>query len=179
MDHFEPVFDSSNVDIYLNAEIGNSPKIYELSRHYDAIVMCTGMSDSRRNWTEAQNSFGADEIFGWYNRNPKFLTLGCDLSKVKHLVIIGNGNVALDMARIFSKNPSQLSTDSLDPDVFKVLEKSDITDITILGRRDITKVTCYLKLNIFILIGFLYSSRIKRVQNIKLLLQNQRVSRIK
>ena len=140
MGHFEPVFDSKNVNIFLNADIGTKPKISELSKYYDSLVMCTGMSDSKRNWAGVQNCYGADEIFGWYNKNPLVPYFKRDLSKMSHLLIIGNGNVALDIARIFSKTPSQLAADSMDPAILKVLSRSNINEITILGRRDITKV---------------------------------------
>lgn len=140
MSHFDSVFHSKNVSIYLDAKIGIVPSISELSRYYDALAMCTGMSDSLRSWEPSEQNCGADEIFGWYNANPNYSNLRPDISKVNHLVIVGNGNVALDMVRIFSKKPSQFSNDSLDSKVLKVLSKSNITDITVLGRRDITKV---------------------------------------
>jgi ferredoxin/flavodoxin---NADP+ reductase len=111
-----------------------------LSKSYDAVALCTGMSDSKRFWHGIPNSCGADEIFGWYNQNPAYKKLHQDLSKVERLAIIGNGNVALDMARIFAKKPKLLSKDNIVPEVLGVLENTNIQEITIIGRRELENV---------------------------------------
>ena len=98
------------------------------------------MSDSRRLWHGIPNCHGADEIFGWYNQNPSFKNLDQNLSKVERLVIIGNGNVALDMARIFAKKPSLLDKDAMAPEVLRTLENTKIKEITIIGRRGLENV---------------------------------------
>ena len=98
------------------------------------------MSDSRRLWQGIPNCHGADEIFGWYNQNPSFKNLDQNLSKVERLVIIGNGNVALDMARIFAKKPSLLDKDAMAPEALRTLENTNIKEITIIGRRGLENV---------------------------------------
>jgi len=103
------------------------------------------MSNSKRNWRGVPGCYGADEIFGWYNKNPLAVSFHQDLCKTERLVIIGNGNVALDMARIFSKRPPQFAMGMIDNDIFSALEKSKIREITILGRRELINV----KLHIF------------------------------
>lgn len=125
-------------------------KVSYLSRFYDAIALCTGMSNSNRNWQGIPNCYGADDIFGWYNQNPVFKNLNQDLSKVKQLVIIGNGNVALDMARIFAKTPPFLDKDTIAPEVLRTLESTNIKDITLIGRRDLKNVIT--KINYWVLI---------------------------
>lgn len=140
MQHFDSIFDSNDVEIYTNADIGRTLTVSCLSKFYDAVALCTGMSDSRRFWSAIPNCRGADEIFGWYNQSPSFKILNQDLSKVERLVIIGNGNVALDMARIFGKKPSLLSKDIIAPEVLRNLENTNIKEITIIGRRGLENV---------------------------------------
>lgn len=140
MRHFDPIFNSVNVQIFTNADIGQEYKISTLSKCYDAVALCTGMSDSKRYWKDVPNCHGADEIFGWYNQNPKFKNLELDFSKVRSLVIIGNGNVALDMARIFARKHHLLNNHDMHPDVLKVLRNIDVKEITIIGRRGIENV---------------------------------------
>lgn len=111
---------------------------------YDAVALCTGMSDSKRKWQGIKNCFGSDEIFGWYNQNPEYINFNHNLSQSKRLVIVGNGNVALDMARMFAKNHS-LAT-NMDSKVFDVLKASQINEIIIIGRRDIFNVRQYITL---------------------------------
>lgn len=99
------------------------------------------MSNSKRFWHGISNCRGADEIFGWYNQNPLFKKLDQDLSKVERLAIIGNGNVALDMARIFAKKPSLLVRDTIAPEVLRTLKSTNIKEITIIGRRGLEHVS--------------------------------------
>ena len=105
------------------------------------------MSDSKRYWRGVSNCYGADEIFGWYNQRPSCKRFDQDLPKVERLVILGNGNVALDMARIFAKKPSILAKYDIAPEVFRTLESVNIKEITIIGRRGLEHVK-KLKFNI-------------------------------
>ena len=111
-----------------------------MSKCYNAVVFCTGMSDSKRNWPKVPRCYGADEIFGWYNMNPYKNYFEQDLSKSKRLVIIGNGNVALDMVRIFAKRPSSLASAGVSEHILRTLENSSINEILILGRRELNNV---------------------------------------
>lgn len=140
MRHFDPVFSAENVKILLNVNVGNDLSVSELSRSYDAVALCTGMSNSKRNWTGLADCYGADEIFGWYNSNPKNNLSDLDLSQVKRIAIIGNGNVALDVTRIFAKLPHLLLSDDIDKNVMYTLENSAINEITCFGRRSLKNV---------------------------------------
>lgn len=134
------MFDSKNVQTFLNVDVGKDIQISDICAKYDAVVLCTGMSNSNRNWDQVPGCYGADEVFGWYNGNPLALSFHQDLSKTERLVIIGNGNVALDMARIFSKKPSHFAKKMFNNDVMNALEISNIREITILGRRELINV---------------------------------------
>ena len=142
MHHFEQIFESPNIKFFTNVNVGHDISVSKLSADYDAVILCTGMSNSKRKWLGFQNCFGSDEIFGWYNQNPEFMHRSPCLSNTKRLVIVGNGNVALDMARMFAKNHS--STDkrsAINSSVLNVLKTSQVKEIFILGRRDILHVT--------------------------------------
>lgn len=141
MHHFDNIFNTSSVRIFVNANIGDQLQISDLTRNYDAVALCTGMSESKRNWTGIPGCFGADEIFGWYNNNPHAKSIIHDLSKTKNLVIIGNGNVALDMARLFSKNSKLLADIAFDQQIRSALSNSSIREITVIGRRELASVT--------------------------------------
>ena len=124
----------------MNIDIGKDIRVSDLSKQYNAVVLCTGMSDSKRNWLGFPGCYGADEIFGWYNKNPLALDFRQDFSKIEHLIILGNGNVALDMARIFAKKPHHFADGTIDCNVMSALQRSKIREITILGRRELINV---------------------------------------
>lgn len=133
------------LNIYLESDVGLHIEPVELSKYYHAVVFCTGMSDSKRLWANIPHCYGADEIFRWYNNSPSSSKPPMlDLKSTKKLVIIGNGNVSLDMARIFSRKKSQLSKSSYHPEVYEELITSAVEEITIVGRRDISKVNIFI-----------------------------------
>lgn len=135
MSHFDSILSQNNVSIRCNTDIGEGISIKDISNAYDVVTLCTGMSDSKRNWAEIPESYGADQIVGWYNSRPDLRSLKLNLKQKTRLVIVGNGNVALDVARIFAKPVTELSHYEFDPLVLESLTQSNITDITILGRR--------------------------------------------
>ena len=116
------------------------------------------MSNSKRNWYGVPGCYGADEIFGWYNKNPIASSFHQDLSKTERLVIIGNGNVALDMARIFSKKTLNFTKGTISDDILNALEQSKIREVTVLGRRELIHVKLLIDcLFISYSLGFVYS----------------------
>lgn len=143
------MFGSENVQTFLNVDVGKDISIFDISKQYNAVVLCTGMSNSKRNWLGVPGCYGADEVFGWYNSNPLTISFRQDLSKTERLVIIGNGNVALDMARIFSKKPDYFRQGTISNNVLSVLEKSKIKEVIVLGRRGLVDVNLYLRLPVF------------------------------
>lgn len=71
----------------------------------------------------------------WYNGHPAFVHLKPDLSKIKHVTVIGQGNVALDVARILLKDLDKLSTTDLPESVLQVLRESAVETVEVVGRR--------------------------------------------
>ena len=96
---------SENVRFVGNVMVGKDISIAELQDLYDAVVLATGAPHDKKVGLPGEdlgNVFGSAAFVGWYNGHPDFADLGPDFSG-KNAVVIGNGNVALDVARILAK----------------------------------------------------------------------------
>lgn len=120
-----------------NVEIGRDVSIAELQALYDAVILATGAPHDRTLGIEGAalgNVFGSAAFVGWYNGHPDFAALEPDLSG-RHAVVIGMGNVALDVARILSKCEAEFAGSDIVGHAFQALGGKGIERITILGRR--------------------------------------------
>ena len=120
-----------------NVEIGRDIAIEELTELYDAVILATGAPRDRDLHIPGANSanvFGSAAFVGWYNGHPEYAALAPDLSG-RHAVIIGMGNVALDVARILSKTEAEFGGSDIVAHALELLRDSNIETITILGRR--------------------------------------------
>jgi len=120
-----------------NVEIGRDIAIEELTELYDAVILATGAPRDRDLPIPGANSanvFGSAAFVGWYNGHPEYAALAPDLSG-RHAVIIGMGNVALDVARILSKTEAEFEGSDIVAHALELLRDSNIETITILGRR--------------------------------------------
>ena len=118
-------------------ELGVHVKREELRERYHAVVYAMGTSDDNRLGIPGEDLLGshaATQFVAWYNGHPHHTDHEYDLSG-KHAVVIGNGNVAIDVARMLVLTPEELrATDTADHAI-DVLEHSRLEEITILGRR--------------------------------------------
>lgn len=120
-----------------NVEIGRDVSIAELQELYDAVILATGAPHDRPlgiEGAELANVIGSAAFVGWYNGHPDFAALDPDLSG-KHAVVIGMGNVALDVARILSKCEAEFAGSDIVGHALDALGDKGIERITILGRR--------------------------------------------
>ena len=120
-----------------NVAVGKDVSIPELRGLYDAVVLATGAPNDRPlelPGADLGNVFGSAAFVGWYNGHPQFADLDPDLS-AKTAVVIGMGNVALDVARILSKSRKEFEGSDIVSHALEILEKSSIERIVILGRR--------------------------------------------
>ena len=134
---YEKVALSDNVRFVGNVSIGTDVSIAELQALYDAIVLATGAPHDRPLGIPGEdlgNVFGSAAFVGWYNGHPQFAGLNPDLSG-KTAVVIGMGNVALDVARILAKTRSEFAGSDIVAHALDALEASTIEHIVILGRR--------------------------------------------
>jgi ferredoxin--NADP+ reductase len=134
---YEKVALTPGVRFLGNVHLGADVSIEELLHYYDAVVLATGAPNDRRlgiAGDELPGVIGSAAFVGWYNGHPDFADLDPPLD-VTHAAIIGNGNVALDVARILSKTPAEFEGSDIVAHAFEALARSSIRAITILGRR--------------------------------------------
>jgi ferredoxin/flavodoxin---NADP+ reductase len=120
-----------------NVEVGRDVTPAELSALYDAVVYAVGAQTDRRLGVPGEDlpgSWAATEFVAWYNGHPDYAARVFDL-RGERAVVIGNGNVALDVARMLALSREELApTDTTDPAIETIAE-SDIREIVVLGRR--------------------------------------------
>jgi ferredoxin--NADP+ reductase len=134
---YEKVALSDNVRFVGNVTVGGDISIAELKELYDAVVLATGAPKDRAlgiPGEELANVFGSAAFVGWYNGHPEFAALNPDLSG-RTAVVIGMGNVALDVARILAKTRAEFAGSDIVSHALEALEASRIERIVILGRR--------------------------------------------
>ena len=134
---FERALLNENVQYFGNVEVNKTPSIEQLTNIYDAVVIATGMSKYRSlniNENEIKVCYGATEFVNWYNGHPHYKELNPNLN-TKTAVIIGNGNVAIDCARLLVKNKEELQNSDITSYAHKALLNSKIEKVYIIGRR--------------------------------------------
>jgi len=126
-----------NVHFIGNLEVGRDVTLDELREIYDAVVLAIGAPKDRLldiPGDDKDGVIGSAEFVGWYNSHPEFADLDPDLD-ISSVVVIGNGNVAVDAARVLAKTPEEMATSDLAPYAAEKIHASSITDIWMLGRR--------------------------------------------
>jgi ferredoxin--NADP+ reductase len=120
-----------------NVEVGRDVTHADLSRIYDAVIYAVGAQTDKRLGIPGEDlpgSWSATEFVAWYNGHPDFQDLDFRLD-AERAVVIGNGNVALDVARMLALTPEELApTDATDPSITAIGE-STIREILVVGRR--------------------------------------------
>ena len=130
------VLDRGDIRFFGNVQYGTDITLEELKQHYHAVIFATGaIKDADLNipGIDLEGSFGAADFVNWYDAHPDFPRTW-DLS-AKEIAVIGNGNVALDVARILAKQPSDLLSTDIPDNVYQGLLQSNATDIHVFGRR--------------------------------------------
>ena len=134
---YDKVADTAGVDFIGNVCIGTDVSIAELLDLYDAVILAVGSPHSRKlgiPGEELPGVIGSAEFVGWYNGHPDYADLDPPLSGT-HAAVIGNGNVALDCARILSKSHHEFEGSDIVGHALDALDASAIRTVTILGRR--------------------------------------------
>ena len=128
---------SQNVRFVGNVKVGQDVSVAELQGLYDAVVLATGAPRDRQLGVPGDhlaNVHGSAAFVGWYNGHPEFAALDPDLSG-HTAVVIGMGNVALDVTRILSKTREEFAGSDIVSHALDRLMASGIRRIVILGRR--------------------------------------------
>lgn len=126
-----------NVRFLGHVEVGRDVLIEELLELYDVVVLATGAPEDRKLGIEGEDLpgvWGSAAFVGWYNSHPDFSHFEPDL-ETPSVAVIGNGNVAIDVARVLAKTEAEMAHADLAPYAAEAIERAPIRDIYILGRR--------------------------------------------
>ena len=134
---FEKIAKEPNFRLFANVELGEDVSLKDLKDQYDVVVLATGASKGRKlgiPGEELKNSLSAAEFVPWYNAHPDYVDVEVDLSS-DTAVVIGAGNVAMDVARILAIDPSELDPTDVAEHALIKLKQSNIRTVIICGRR--------------------------------------------
>ena len=132
----QKILERGDIRLISNVDVGTVLTVAELREFYDALIFATGaIRDASLDipGIDLPGSFGAADFVSWYDGHP-------DVPRTwpleaRHVAVIGNGNVALDVARMLSKHPEDLAYTELPPNVFELLLTNPVTDVHLFGRR--------------------------------------------
>lgn len=134
---YEKVALGSEVRFVGNVAVGRDISVAELAALYDAVILATGAPDDNRldiPGSDLPGVVGSAAFVGWYNGHPEFAGLAPPLHG-PGAAIVGNGNVALDVARILAKTRAEFAGSDIVGHALDALEQSRVRDIRLLGRR--------------------------------------------
>ncbi|WP_336880448.1 FAD-dependent oxidoreductase [Rhodococcus globerulus] len=134
---FGSSFKSESFQFYLDVEVGKHISHDELLRHHDAVIYAVGAATDRKLGIPGESlpgSHSATEFVSWYNGHPDFSDREFDLSG-ERAVIVGNGNVALDVARVLTCDVDELARTDIADHTLDALRNSNIREVVVLGRR--------------------------------------------
>jgi ferredoxin--NADP+ reductase len=134
---FDRIAEMPGFRFFGGVEIGETLSISALQSCYDAVILATGAPVSRRMdvpGEDLQGSYQASDFVAWYNGHPDFRHCTFDLG-AKRAVIIGHGNVALDVARMLAKTPDELRHTDIAAHALDALAESSVREIYLVGRR--------------------------------------------
>jgi ferredoxin/flavodoxin---NADP+ reductase len=120
-----------------NIVVGDHVRADELAQRYDAVIYAVGAQSDRSLGIPGEDlpgSVAAVDFVGWYNAHPHFEEMAPDISNGR-AVVVGNGNVALDVARILVTDPDVLATTDIADHALKALHDRGVEEVLIIGRR--------------------------------------------
>jgi ferredoxin--NADP+ reductase len=120
-----------------NIVVGDHVQAAELAERYDAVIYAVGAQSDRSLGIPGEDlpgSVAAVDFVGWYNAHPHFEEMAPDLSTGR-AVVVGNGNVALDVARILVTDPDVLAATDIADHALRVLHDRGVEEVLIIGRR--------------------------------------------
>ncbi|MDA0674756.1 MAG: FAD-dependent oxidoreductase [Proteobacteria bacterium] len=134
---FEKTALHPRVAFFGNVEVGRDIAMAELTRLFDAVVIAIGAPHDRAlgiPGEDRQGMYGSAAVVGWYNGHPDFCQLEPMLD-TEAVVVIGNGNVAIDVARVLVKTRAEMANSDLPAYAADAIERAPIRDVYLVGRR--------------------------------------------
>ncbi|GGL07878.1 FAD-dependent oxidoreductase [Nocardia jinanensis] len=136
-DLFDTMSNQRGFGSYFDVEVGKHISHEELLAYHHAVVYAVGASTDRKLGIPGEGLAGnvsATDFVAWYNGHPDHQHHDFDLSQ-RRVVIVGNGNVALDVARILTSDPEKLAGTDISPVALEALRRSSVEEVVVLGRR--------------------------------------------
>ncbi|MGE3194124.1 MAG: FAD-dependent oxidoreductase [Microbacteriaceae bacterium] len=130
------VLDRGDIRIFGNVRFGTDITLDDLKRHYNAVIFATGAvrdADLDIPGIDLPGSYGAADFVSWYDGHPDYPREWP--LEAQSVAVLGNGNVALDVARILAKHADDLLPTEIPANVYEGLKKSPVTDVHVFGRR--------------------------------------------
>ena len=134
---FEKIAGDANFRLFANVEIGDEITVAKLQEKYDAVIIATGSSLGKKLGIPGENlpgSMSAADFVPWYNAHPDFadvdVPFDCDTA-----VVIGAGNVAMDVARMLALEPAELDPTDTADHAIAAFKNSEVRDVYISARR--------------------------------------------
>ena len=143
-DFFGQVLERPNVTCYFNVEVGTDVTVDELRASHHAVIYAGGAPGDRRlglSGEDIPGSHSAREFVAWYNGHPDFAQMKFDLTG-ETVVLVGNGNVALDVARILMQSPETLAGTDISDEAVEQLRDSHVREVIIAARRGPEDAAC-------------------------------------
>ncbi|MGX9790454.1 FAD-dependent oxidoreductase [Mycobacterium sp. MMS18-G62] len=134
---FEKTATDPRFRFFGNIVVGDHVQAAELAERYDAVIYAVGAQSDRSLGIPGEDlpgSVAAVDFVGWYNAHPHFEEMAPDISSGR-AVVVGNGNVALDVARILVTDPDVLATTDIADHALKSLHDRGVEEVLIVGRR--------------------------------------------
>jgi anaerobic selenocysteine-containing dehydrogenase/NADPH-dependent glutamate synthase beta subunit-like oxidoreductase/NAD-dependent dihydropyrimidine dehydrogenase PreA subunit len=138
---FDRIAENERFRFFGNVELGRDIQRTDLLDQYDGVVYATGGSKSRAlsiPGAELPNIFGSSTFVGWYNGHPDQNQLSVDLSS-QTAVVIGMGNVALDIARMLVLSTEQLEKTDVADEAFSTFKQSSVKEVVLIARRGVAQ----------------------------------------
>jgi ferredoxin/flavodoxin---NADP+ reductase len=134
---FDKVTRLPGFTFFLNVEVGSDLSHADLLEHHHAVLYAVGAPNDRRLEIDGMGLPGigtATEMVAWINGHPEYTDLPVDLTH-ERVVLVGNGNVALDVARILTSDPDELARTDISDHALAALRQSKVTEVVIAARR--------------------------------------------
>jgi len=134
---FEKIAKTEGFRLFANVELGKDVSLKDLRERYDAVVLATGSPKGRKlgiPGEELTNCISAAEFVPWYNAHPDYANIEVDLD-TDTAIVIGAGNVAMDVARLLAIDPTELDLTDIAEHALVKFKQSKIRKVIICGRR--------------------------------------------
>jgi ferredoxin/flavodoxin---NADP+ reductase len=134
---YDKIASDPRVRYFGNVTFGSDIRHEELTPLYDQIVYAVGAQTDRRMNIPGEDlidSYPATAFVGWYNGHPDYCDMQFDLAH-ERVIVVGNGNVAMDVARILVTDPDELAKTDMADYAIEALRKSKVQEVVMLGRR--------------------------------------------